>query len=82
MKFAAVSDIHGNSPALEAVIADIAARGIVDIVDIVIPAVSACPPMRTLCPAIMSSRPARPRPLSDRGSHRERMDGRSGSGGL
>lgn len=34
MRFAAVSDIHGNLPALEAVIADIAARGIETVVNL------------------------------------------------
>ena len=34
MRFAAVSDIHGNLPALEAVIADIAARGVDQIVNL------------------------------------------------
>lgn len=34
MKFAAVSDIHGNLPALEAVIADIRARQIVNVVNL------------------------------------------------
>lgn len=34
MRFAAVSDIHGNLPALEAVVADIAARGIEDVVNL------------------------------------------------
>ncbi|MBN9145775.1 MAG: metallophosphoesterase [Novosphingobium sp.] len=34
MHFAAVSDIHGNLPALEAVMADIAARGITQIVNL------------------------------------------------
>lgn len=34
LHFAAVSDIHGNLPALEAVIADIAARGITQIVNL------------------------------------------------
>lgn len=34
MRFAAVSDIHGNLPALEAVIADIKARGVLEIVNL------------------------------------------------
>ena len=34
MKFAAIADIHGNSAALEAVLADIAASGIRDIVNL------------------------------------------------
>jgi len=34
MKFAAIADIHGNSAALEAVLADIAASGICDIVNV------------------------------------------------
>ena len=34
MKFAAIADIHGNSLALEAVLADIAAEGISDIVNL------------------------------------------------
>ena len=34
MRFAAVSDIHGNLPALEAVIADIAARGVTEVVNL------------------------------------------------
>lgn len=34
MRFAAVSDIHGNLPALEAVIDDIAARGITQVVNL------------------------------------------------
>jgi len=34
MRFAAVSDIHGNLPALEAVIADIAARGVDAVVNL------------------------------------------------
>lgn len=34
MKFAAVSDIHGNLPALEAVIADIGRRGIDEVVNL------------------------------------------------
>ncbi len=34
MRFAAIADIHGNAPALEAVLADIAARGIGDIVNL------------------------------------------------
>lgn len=34
MRFAAVSDIHGNLPALKAVVADIAARGIKDVVNL------------------------------------------------
>lgn len=32
--FAVIADIHGNLPALEAVLADIAARGITDIIDL------------------------------------------------
>ena len=34
MKFAAIADIHGNSDALEAVLADIAALGIADVVNL------------------------------------------------
>lgn len=34
MKFAAIADVHGNRPALEAVLADIAALGIVDVVNL------------------------------------------------
>ena len=34
MRFAAIADIHGNASALEAVLADIAAQGIVDIVNL------------------------------------------------
>lgn len=34
MRFAAVSDIHGNLPALEAVVADIAARGVENVVNL------------------------------------------------
>ncbi|MGV3553144.1 metallophosphoesterase family protein [Rhizobium sp.] len=34
MRFAAIADIHGNALALEAVLADIAAQGIVDIVNL------------------------------------------------
>src|SRR5437879_10306366 len=34
MKFAAIADIHGNRPALEAVLADIAALGIGDVVNL------------------------------------------------
>jgi len=34
MRFAAVSDIHGNLPALEAVIADIAERGVTEVVNL------------------------------------------------
>ncbi|MBB3589960.1 putative phosphoesterase [Rhizobium sp. BK529] len=34
MRFAAIADIHGNYPALEAVLADIAAHGITDIVNL------------------------------------------------
>lgn len=34
MKFAAIADVHGNRPALEAVLADIAALGIKDVVNL------------------------------------------------
>ena len=34
MRFAAIADIHGNYPALDAVLADIAAQGITDIVNL------------------------------------------------
>ena len=34
MKFAAIADIHGNSAALEAVLADIAALGITEVVNL------------------------------------------------
>jgi len=34
MRFAAISDIHGNLPALEAVVADMAARGVSDVVNL------------------------------------------------
>src|SRR5262245_58386415 len=34
MKFAAIADVHGNCPALEAVLADIAALGIDDVVNL------------------------------------------------
>lgn len=34
MRFAAVSDIHGNLPALEAVIADLEARGVTEVVNL------------------------------------------------
>ncbi|CAN7412416.1 metallophosphoesterase [Phenylobacterium sp. LjRoot219] len=34
MRFAAVSDIHGNLPALEAVIADIGAQGVTEVVNL------------------------------------------------
>ena len=35
MKFAAISDVHGNCVALEAVLADIAAMGIKEVVNLV-----------------------------------------------
>ncbi|MHC2316516.1 hypothetical protein ACVIHC_003562 [Bradyrhizobium diazoefficiens] len=34
MKFAAIADVHGNRPALEAVLADIAALGINEVVNL------------------------------------------------
>lgn len=34
MKFAAIADVHGNRPALEAVLADIAAHGITEVVNL------------------------------------------------
>jgi predicted phosphodiesterase len=34
MKFAAIADIHGNRPALEAVLADIAGLGINEVVNL------------------------------------------------
>ena len=34
MKFAAIADVHGNCVALEAVLSDIAALGITDVVDL------------------------------------------------
>src|SRR5215471_13470032 len=34
MKFAAMTDVHGNCPALEAVLADIAANGINEVVNL------------------------------------------------
>ncbi|MDU6375055.1 MAG: metallophosphoesterase family protein, partial [Bradyrhizobium sp.] len=34
MRFAAIADIHGNSDALAAVLADIASRGIDDVVNL------------------------------------------------
>src|SRR5215468_2712466 len=34
MKFAAIADVHGNCPALEAVLADIAALGLKDVVNL------------------------------------------------
>lgn len=34
MRFAAIADVHGNCPALEAVLADIAALGITDVVNL------------------------------------------------
>ena len=34
MRFAAIADIHGNAPALEAVLADMSALGITDIVNL------------------------------------------------
>ena len=34
MKFAAIADVHGNCPALEAVLADIAGLGISEVVNL------------------------------------------------
>jgi predicted phosphodiesterase len=34
MKFAAIADVHGNCVALEAVLADIAANGITEVVNL------------------------------------------------
>jgi diadenosine tetraphosphatase ApaH/serine/threonine PP2A family protein phosphatase len=48
MRFAAIADIHGNYLALEAVLADIRARGIEDIVDLGDMASGALHPRRTM----------------------------------
>ncbi len=65
-RFAAVSDIHGNRPALDAVVADIAAVGVPDVVnlgDIVSgplgPAETAERPMALAWPTIAGGRVSR-----------------------
>ncbi len=48
MRFAAIADIHGNDLALEAVIADIRANGVSDIIDLGDMASGPLDPRRTM----------------------------------